>query len=60
MGAMESQFQDQTDIFGTAVSKGLTGDSLDMIPKVLITDNNSGEEMVSCSVCLQVSPYFPN
>ncbi|CAF1706445.1 unnamed protein product, partial [Brassica napus] len=53
MGAMESQFQDQTDIFGTAVSKGLTGDSLDMIPKVLITDNNSGEEMVSCSVCLQ-------
>ncbi|KAG2293748.1 hypothetical protein Bca52824_040417 [Brassica carinata] len=53
MGAMESQFQDQTDIFGTAVSKGLTGDSLDRIPKVLITDTTSGEEMVSCSVCLQ-------
>ncbi|XP_048591006.1 NEP1-interacting protein-like 1 [Brassica napus] len=53
MGAMESQFQDQDDIFGTAVSKGLTGDSLDMIPKVLITDNTSGEDMVSCSVCLQ-------
>ncbi|KAJ4897058.1 NEP1-interacting protein-like 1 [Raphanus sativus] len=53
MGAMESQFQDQThDIFATPISKGLTGDSLDRIPKVLITDT-SGEMMVSCSVCLQ-------
>ncbi|CAF2088604.1 unnamed protein product, partial [Brassica napus] len=59
MGAMESQFQDQTDIFGTAVSKGLTGDSLDRIPKVLITDNTSGEEMVSCSVCLQGKAAMP-
>ncbi|CAH8357677.1 unnamed protein product [Eruca vesicaria subsp. sativa] len=33
MGAVESQFQDHTDIFGTAISKGLTGDSLDRIPK---------------------------
>ncbi|KAJ0260313.1 Glycine zipper domain-containing protein [Hirschfeldia incana] len=52
MEAMESQFQDQTnDIFGTPISKGLTGDSLDKIPKVLITDTSG--EMVSCSVCLQ-------
>ncbi|KAF8057310.1 hypothetical protein N665_1261s0013 [Sinapis alba] len=51
MGAMESQFQDQTDIFGTPISKGLTGDSLDRIPKVLITDTSG--EMLSCSVCLQ-------
>ncbi|KAG2308264.1 hypothetical protein Bca52824_028012 [Brassica carinata] len=52
MGAMESQFQDQTnDIFGTVISKGLTGDSLDRIPKVLITDTSG--EMLSCSVCLQ-------
>jgi hypothetical protein len=52
MGAVESQFQEQTDIFDTAISKGLSGDSLDMIPKVRITDTSSGE-MLSCSVCLQ-------
>ncbi|KFK28266.1 hypothetical protein AALP_AA8G494600 [Arabis alpina] len=52
MGAVESQFQEQMDIFDTAISKGLTGDSLDRIPKVRITDTSSGET-VSCSVCLQ-------
>ncbi|KAL1217075.1 NEP1-interacting protein-like 1 [Cardamine amara subsp. amara] len=51
MGAVESQFQEQTDIFDTAISKGLTGDSLNRIPKVRITDTSG--EMVSCSVCLQ-------
>ncbi|CAH8281137.1 unnamed protein product [Arabidopsis lyrata] len=51
MGAVESQFQEHTDIFDTAISKGLTGDSLDRIPKVRITDTSP--EIVSCSVCLQ-------
>ncbi|CAN6863477.1 unnamed protein product, partial [Brassica oleracea] len=51
MGAVESQFPNQTDIFDTAISNGLTGDSLDRIPKVRITDTSG--EMVSCSVCLQ-------
>ncbi|AED98155.1 NEP1-interacting protein-like 1 [Arabidopsis thaliana] len=51
MGAVESQFQDHTDIFDTAISKGLTGDSLNRIPKVRITDTSP--EIVSCSVCLQ-------
>ncbi|CAH2043022.1 unnamed protein product, partial [Thlaspi arvense] len=51
MGAVESQFQDQPDIFDTAISKGLSGDSLDRIPKVRITDSSG--ELVSCSVCLQ-------
>ncbi|ESQ31081.1 hypothetical protein EUTSA_v10004883mg [Eutrema salsugineum] len=51
MGAVESQFQDHTDIFDTAIAKGLSGDSLDRIPKVRISDTSG--EMVSCSVCLQ-------
>ncbi|ANM70891.1 RING/U-box superfamily protein [Arabidopsis thaliana] len=57
MGAVESQFQDHTDIFDTAISKGLTGDSLNRIPKVRITDTSP--EIVSCSVCLQVCLTSP-
>lgn len=57
MGAVESQFPNQTDIFDTAISNGLTGDSLDRIPKVRITDTSG--EMVSCSVCLQVCLRLP-
>ncbi|XP_010547406.1 PREDICTED: NEP1-interacting protein 2-like isoform X2 [Tarenaya hassleriana] len=53
MGAVElSQFQEQTDIFDTGSSKGLTGDSLEKIPKISITGNNNVDNS-SCSVCLQ-------
>ncbi|CAN8277720.1 unnamed protein product [Cochlearia groenlandica] len=52
MGAVESQFQEQRDIFDTSsISKGLTRDSLDKIPMVRITD--ICQEKISCSVCLQ-------
>ncbi|XP_010557552.1 PREDICTED: NEP1-interacting protein-like 1 isoform X2 [Tarenaya hassleriana] len=50
MGAMESRFQEQTDIFDTGGSRGLTGDSLEKIPKMRITGNDID---FSCSVCLQ-------
>ncbi|EOA14820.1 hypothetical protein CARUB_v10028129mg, partial [Capsella rubella] len=51
MGAAESHFQEHTDIFDTAISKGLTRDSLARIPKVRITDTPG--DTLSCSVCLQ-------
>ncbi|KAJ0041001.1 NEP1-interacting protein-like 1 [Pistacia vera] len=56
MGAVEVNFEDMPNIFDTGCSKGLTGESVNKIPKITIgTDNNvddSGEK-VSCSVCLQ-------
>ncbi|KAE8010679.1 hypothetical protein FH972_007027 [Carpinus fangiana] len=56
MGAVETSFDEIQNIFDTGGAKGLPGDSVERIPKIIITNNNnvdaSGEE-VSCSVCLQ-------
>jgi len=56
MGAVEPSFEEVTNIFDTGSAKGLTGDSVENIPKIRINSNNivdaSGEK-VSCSVCLQ-------
>ncbi|KAF8410370.1 hypothetical protein HHK36_002898 [Tetracentron sinense] len=55
MGDLETNFEDILDIFDTSGAKGLSGDSVERIPKIKITKNNvnSSEERVSCSVCLQ-------
>jgi hypothetical protein len=57
MGAVETDtFEDLPNIFDTGGSKGLTGDSVEKIPKIKITSNNNVDgsgEKVSCSVCLQ-------
>ncbi|EXC35297.1 NEP1-interacting protein 2 [Morus notabilis] len=56
MGAVETGFDEVTNIFDTGGSKGLPGDSVEKIPKIIITNNNNTDasgEKVSCSVCLQ-------
>ncbi|KAM7257855.1 hypothetical protein ACFE04_013596 [Oxalis oulophora] len=57
MGAVETvNFEDLPNIFDTGGLKGLTGDSVEKIPKIKITSNNNVDasgEKVSCSVCLQ-------
>ncbi|BBH08064.1 RING/U-box superfamily protein [Prunus dulcis] len=56
MGAVESSFDEIPNIFDTGGSKGLPGDSVEKIPKIIITSNNNVDasgEKVSCSVCLQ-------
>lgn len=56
MGAVEVSFDEASNIFDTGFSKGLTGESVDKIPKITITDKNNVDasgERVSCSVCLQ-------
>ncbi|GMH14922.1 hypothetical protein Nepgr_016763 [Nepenthes gracilis] len=55
MGAVESTFEEVTNIFDIDGAKGLPGDLVEKIPKIKITNNNvdaSGEK-ASCSVCLQ-------
>ncbi|KAH7566219.1 hypothetical protein ACOSP7_022593 [Xanthoceras sorbifolium] len=56
MGAVEVNFEEVPNLFDTCVLKGLTGESVEKIPKISITSKNivdaSGEK-VSCSVCLQ-------
>ncbi|KAF5454615.1 hypothetical protein F2P56_024266 [Juglans regia] len=56
MGAVEASFDEIPNIFDIGGAKGLPGDSVEKIPKIIISKNNnvdaSGEE-VSCSVCLQ-------
>ncbi|KAE8668916.1 NEP1-interacting protein 1 [Hibiscus syriacus] len=56
MGATEIAFVEVQNIFDTGDVKGLAGDLVEKIPKIIITKNNivdaSGEK-VSCSVCLQ-------
>lgn len=57
MGAVESSFEEIPNIFDTGGSKGLPGDSVEKIPKIIITSNNNVDasgDKVSCSVCLQV------
>ncbi|POO00792.1 43kDa postsynaptic protein [Trema orientale] len=56
MGAVETGFDEVTNIFDTGGAKGLPGDSVEKIPKIKITSNNNVDdsgERVSCSVCLQ-------
>ncbi|KAE8715842.1 hypothetical protein F3Y22_tig00110160pilonHSYRG00759 [Hibiscus syriacus] len=62
MGAVETAFEEVQNIFDTDDVKGLIGDLVEKIPKIINTQNNivdaSGDK-VSCSVCLQVQvhPY---
>lgn len=64
MGAVETNFDEVQNIFDTGGCKGLTGDSVEKIPKITITSDNNFDasgERVSCSVCLQVCVFavFP-
>ncbi|CAN4105444.1 unnamed protein product [Withania somnifera] len=56
MGAVELAYDEVPNIFDTGGAKGLHGDSVEKIPKIVITKgsklDDSGES-VSCSVCLQ-------
>lgn len=75
MGAVETGFEEVTNIFDTGGAKGLAGDLVESIPKIKITSKNNVDasgEKASCSVCLQVNLhkyflslslfcfYFPN
>ncbi|XP_047318049.1 NEP1-interacting protein-like 1 [Impatiens glandulifera] len=56
MGAVEPSFEEIPNIFDTGVAKGLAGDLVEKIPKIVISNNNiidTSGERVSCSVCLQ-------
>lgn len=56
MGAVEATFEEIPNIFDTGGAKGLPGDSVEKIPKIVITNDNNVDasgERVSCSVCLQ-------
>ncbi|XP_057449240.1 NEP1-interacting protein 1-like [Lotus japonicus] len=58
MGAVETGFDEVQNIFDTGCggAKGLSGDSVEKIPKIKITTDNNADasgERVSCSVCLQ-------
>lgn len=56
MGAVEMSYDEATNIFDTGGAKGLSGDLVEKIPKIKITNNNNVDasgERVSCSVCLQ-------
>ncbi|KAK2968849.1 hypothetical protein RJ640_011595 [Escallonia rubra] len=56
MGAVETTFEEVQNIFDTGGSKGLPGDSVAKIPKIIISSDNNIDasgERVCCSVCLQ-------
>ncbi|CAK9142123.1 unnamed protein product [Ilex paraguariensis] len=56
MGAVETSFEEIPNIFDIGGAKGLPGDSVEKIPKIVVTENNNVDtsgERVSCSVCLQ-------
>ncbi|WZZ02857.1 hypothetical protein YC2023_088778 [Brassica napus] len=56
MGALDAPYDDLSSLFETGGAKGLTGDLVEKIPKLTITDNNNtdaSENRDSCSVCLQ-------
>ncbi|KAG4175238.1 hypothetical protein ERO13_A11G171900v2, partial [Gossypium hirsutum] len=56
MGASETPFEEVQNIFDTGGVKGLAGDLVEKIPKIIITKNNNVDasgEKVSCTVCLQ-------
>lgn len=57
MNAVERIIEEVPDIFATGGTKGLSEDSVEMIPKIKITTENnvdSSGEKICCSVCLQV------
>lgn len=61
MSAVETTFDEVVDIFETGGAKGLSGDSVDKLPKIEITRKNNVDtsgEKICCSVCLQVG-YCP-
>lgn len=52
-----SEEEEDLDIFSTGGTKGLSGESVQRLPKITITTKNIEDdsgEMISCSVCLQV------
>ncbi|XP_059281018.1 NEP1-interacting protein-like 1 isoform X2 [Lycium ferocissimum] len=56
MGAVELAYDEIPNIFDTGGAKGMHGDSVEKIPKIVITKVNNLDdsgERVSCSVCLQ-------
>lgn len=56
MGAVEITFEEVQNLFDTGGAKGLSGDSVEKLPTVTITNDNNFEdsgESLSCSVCLQ-------
>ncbi|XP_009803711.1 NEP1-interacting protein-like 1 [Nicotiana tabacum] len=56
MGAVETAYEEIPNIFDTGGAKGLPGDSVEKIPKIIIANDNDMDgsgERVSCSVCLQ-------
>ncbi|XXG59845.1 hypothetical protein AAC387_Pa04g1858 [Persea americana] len=56
MNAVERIAEEVPDIFATGGSKGLSGDSVEMLPKIkIMTENNvdTSGEWICCSVCLQ-------
>ncbi|RWR92376.1 zinc finger protein [Cinnamomum micranthum f. kanehirae] len=56
MSAVETTFEEVVDIFETGGAKGLSGDSVDKLPKIEITRKNNVDtsgEKICCSVCLQ-------
>ncbi|KAG2408834.1 NEP1-interacting protein [Vigna angularis] len=56
MGAVEISFDEVQNLFDIGVAKGLPRDSVEKIPTITITSDNSVDasgDRVSCSVCLQ-------
>lgn len=56
MGAVETTYEEASNIFDTGGAKGLPRDSVDRVPKIVISSDNNVDasgERVSCSVCLQ-------
>ncbi|KAJ8531422.1 hypothetical protein K7X08_026856 [Anisodus acutangulus] len=56
MGAVETMYEEMPNIFDTGGAKGLPGDFVEKIPKIVISNDNNVDdtgERVSCSVCLQ-------
>ncbi|VFQ74307.1 unnamed protein product [Cuscuta campestris] len=56
MGAIEAAYDEASNIFYLGGSKGLPGDSVERIPKIVINCDiniDASGERVSCSVCLQ-------
>lgn len=56
MSALELPYVEALDIFETGDTSGMPKDSVDLLPKLVITSENSFDffgERLSCSVCLQ-------
>ncbi|XP_038994766.1 NEP1-interacting protein 1-like [Hibiscus syriacus] len=56
MGAAGTTFEEVQNIFDTSGTRGLAGDLVEKIPKIIIRNNDNADaagEKVPCSVCLQ-------